>query len=377
MSKKIFIIAGEASGDLHAAKLIQETKLRDSSLSFVGIGGAGMRASGAEILIDSAELSVMGFLELIPHLWTIYCALKTVESYLKENKPDLLVLIDFSGFNLKVAKIAKKIGIKVLYYISPQVWAWRSKRVELIRKYVDMMAVIYPFEFDFYQARNIPVRLIRNPLLDHAISTLTPQQAREKLNLDIHKKTVGLLPGSRRGEIKYLLPLLLGTAEKLHTELTNVQFVLPRASTLKQEDIAPYINQINFPLQIVEQQTQTVLSACDAVIATSGTVTLQAALQKIPMAIVYRLSPITFSIIRHLIKLPYIGLCNIVAEKKVVKEFIQDDANVENVAEEIKAILTDDLYVEALKQQLFAMRQQLENLGSNQKIADVVIEMLM
>lgn len=376
MQKKIFIIAGEASGDLHATKLIHEMQQRDSSVMFSGVGGEGMRKSGAEILIDSAELSVMGFLELIPHLWTIYRALKTVEKCLKQNPPDLLILIDFSGFNLKVAKIAKKLGIKVLYYISPQVWAWRSKRVELIRQYVDMMAVIYPFEFDFYKARNIPVRLIRNPLLDHAVSTLTTSQAREKLNLDINKKTVGLLPGSRRGEIKYLLPLLLGTAEKLHKELTNVQFVLPRASTLKQEDIAPYINQINFPLQIVEQQTQTVLSACDAVIATSGTVTLEAALQKIPMAIVYRLSPITFSIIRHLIKLPYIGLCNIVAEKKVVKEFIQNDANVENVAEEIKAILTDETYAKIVRQQLSTVRQKLEISKDSYNISDIVIEML-
>jgi len=374
-NKRVFIITGEASGDLHASKLIEEVRKKNPAISFVGIGGEKMRASGADILVDIKKLAVMGFFEIIPHLWTFYKTLTTVREQLRSHPPDLLILIDFSAFNLRVAKTAKELGIKVLYYIGPQVWAWRTKRVEIIKQNVDLMAVIQPFEFDFYQKAQVPVKLVRNSLLDYAVSSLTIQQAREKLELDPNKKTIGLLPGSRRGELKYLLPLILASAERLYQDQQDLQFVLPIASTLKRSDFDPYLANIKIPIHLVNHQTIDVLRGADAVIATSGTVTFEAALMNVPMVIVYRMHPFNYAIISRVVKTKYVGLCNIIAKKEIVKELIQAVATVENVTAEVKKILQNESYRQEMKNQLSLVRKQLEAAADN-RIADIVVEML-
>lgn len=376
MSKRILIIAGEASGDMHAAKLISQVQQKNPNISFFGIGGSKMRATGAEILIDSKQLSVLGIIEVLPRLWTIYSAFKTIKLQLQNNPPDLIILIDFSGFNLKVAKLAKKFGVKVLYYISPQVWASRAGRVEKIKKYVDQMAVIFPFEVTFYQRKHVPVKLVRHPLLDDAHSAYTPESARQLLGLDPQRKTIGILPGSRSSEIKNLLPTLLATAEKLKQDNVDLQFILPLASTIKSADISPYLSGININIKVVEHNVYDVLRACDAVIVASGTATLQVALMNVPMAIVYRLSPITYAVGKRIVKLSCIGLCNIVAGKKIVNEYIQDEVNVKNLATEINKILHDDVYADAMKKELMLLRNKLEDKQNENQIADIIIELL-
>lgn len=376
MAKRILIIAGEASGDMHAAKLITQVQEKNQDITFFGIGGSKMRAAGAEILIDSKQLSVLGIVEVLPRLWKIYTALQTIKSQLKNSRPDLVILIDFSGFNLKVARAAKDLGIKVLYYISPQVWASRPGRVEKIKKYVDQMAVIFPFEVDFYRKLHVPVKLVRHPLLDDAHSEYTQEAAHNLLGLKAQKKTVGILPGSRSGEIKNLLPTLLATAKKLKQENPNLQFVLPLASTIKETDIASYLAKIDVPVRVVDQNIYDVLRACDAVMVASGTATLQVALMHIPMAIVYRLSPITYAIGKRIVKLSCIGLCNIVAGKKIVNEYIQDEVNVENLAAEINKILHDEIYAQKIKQELVSIRNKLEDKQNENLIADIILKIL-
>lgn len=376
MIKRILIIAGEASGDMHAAKLITQVREKKQDITFFGIGGSKMRAAGTKILIDSKQLSVLGIVEVLPRLWTIYLAFQDIKSELKRNPPNLVVLIDFSGFNLKVAKVAKALGIKVLYYISPQIWASRQGRVEKIKKYVDQMAVIFPFEVDFYRNLRVPVKLVRHPLLDDAYSEYTQETARNLLGLDLQKKAIGILPGSRNGEIKNLLPTLLATAKKLKQDNPDLQFVLPLASTVKHADIAHYLAEVNVPIKVVDQNIYDVLRACDAAVVASGTATLQVALMNIPMAIVYRLSPITYAIGKRIVKLSCIGLCNIVAGKKIVNEYIQDEVNVKNLAAEINKILHDENYATKMKQELMLVRNNLEDKKNENQIADIVLETL-
>lgn len=375
-NKRVFIIAGEASSDLHAADLIDEVRKKDSSVYFLGIGGKEMRVRGAEILLDASQVAISGIFELFPYLYKIYRVLRMVRRQLIEQPPDLIILIDFPTFNLKVAKIAKALKIKILYYISPKIWAWRPKRIKLIKQRVDQMAVIFPFEVAYYERAHVPVKLVRNYLLDQLTCSFTPEQARAHLKLDTKKITIGLLPGSRLTEIKYLLPLLLETAKRLYQERDNVQFILPLASTLKQQDIARYLSKINYPIHIVIQQTKEVLRSADMVIAASGTVTLEAALMNVPMLIVYRMSALSFAIISRLVKIPYAGLCNIILGKEIVKEFIQDKATPELLLQEIKKILNDPVYVESMRNNLSLVRKALDVVKRTDHISAIVLDML-
>jgi lipid-A-disaccharide synthase len=327
------IIAGEASGDLHGANLVKEALKKDPTLSFFGIGGAKMRAAGVDTLVDASEMAVVGLVEVISHFSVIYHAFMKMRNILKNAPPDLLILIDYPDFNLRIAKIAKKAGVRVLYYISPQVWAWRVGRVAKIGAVVDRMAVVFPFEVPFYEKEGVPVTFVGHPLVDTVLPTMTRNEAQKKFGLDPHRKTIGLFPGSRRQEIVNLFPVILQSAELLMKHMPELQFILPLASSLKHDDIDCYLDSCGVEVTVVEGLGYDVMQVCDAAITVSGTVTLEIAMIGVPMVIIYKVAPFTYMLAKRLVKVDHIGICNIVAGERVVKELLQHEAEPERIAD--------------------------------------------
>jgi lipid-A-disaccharide synthase len=372
--KQVMIIAGEASGDTHAAEMFQTLRSMRPGLQAYGMGSARMRDAGIELLVDANEISVMGLWEVLLQ----YRKLKRTLSYLQDEmlrrRPDLLILVDFVEFNLKLAEAAKQAGIRVLFYVSPQIWAWRPGRIHKIGQKIDMMAVIFPFEVSYYQKAGIPVRYVGHPLVDQVL------ESREKtvpVRLDGPGPVVGLLPGSRRGEIQRILPVLLESAALLREKHADIQFLLPLAHTLATEDLQPLLDQYpDLPLTLLEGRSHDVMAASDAVMAASGTATLEIALYDVPMVIVYRLATLTYWILKSLVSIDYAGLPNIVAGREVVREFIQGAARPELICEEIDRILTDADYQEKIRADLKEVREKLGEGGGTQRVARVADEML-
>jgi lipid-A-disaccharide synthase len=356
------IIAGEVSGDLHAAKLIQETHRIAPRAQFFGIGGQKMRAAGADIFFDCASLAVVGATEIVHHFRDIYAAYKRVRTILRQQPPAMVVLVDYPGFNLRIAKIAKRAGCKVFYYISPQLWAWRRGRIKIIQRYVDQMAVILPFEKKFYQEAGVSAAYVGNPLLEHVKPNLSITAARQHWQIDATRLTVGILPGSRKNELKHVFPILLRAAELIVRQQPRVQFLLPLAPSLTPEDLAPYLKRHpKLPICVIQGYTYDVLQLCDAAMITSGTATLEAALLGIPMAIVYKMAFFSAFLAAFLVHTPYIGLCNIVADAKVAEEFIQHRAKPKRIASEITRILEDNDYRRKRQVDLATIRSRLLN----------------
>lgn len=372
-TKTIFISVGEASGDLHAANLVKNlNRIYPKKIQYFGMGGQLMRKQGVNILVEIDKLSVIGITGVIAHLPQIIRTFYTIKKFLKQQKPDLVILVDYPGFNLRLAKTAKKLGLKVLYYISPQLWAWHQSRVKIVKKYVDLMAVILPFEIDFYKKFDVNAVLTKHPLLDTAVPSMTKEIARKFFNLNPDAITIGLLPGSRSGEIERLLPTMIATAQLLKTHNKNIQFILPLASSLKKAALEKYLP-ANLAINIVTNAYDAI-NSCDAVIACSGTVTLEIALLKIPMVIVYQVAWLNYHLIKMAIKVPYVGLCNIIAQEKIVAELLQHDASPQNIADEIIKILENEDYREQMIAKLEAARNKLAQ--SNIEIATVVEEIL-
>lgn len=370
------IVAGEASGDIYGADLAREALKLDPDLLFLGIGGARMREAGVETLVDSAEMAVVGLVEVLKHFKVISAAFLKLKKILLDEPPDLLILIDYPGFNLRLAKIAKRAGITVLYYISPQIWAWRQGRVKKIARLVDHMAVILPFEAPFYEKAGVPVSFVGHPMLDLVKVSLDRTEAAASFGLDPAQKIVGLFPGSRRNEVERLLPVIIDAAVLLKQRFPELQFVLPLASTLSAEAIAPQLIAAGLEVKITRERIHDMIRACDAVISVSGTVTLEIALVGTPMVIIYKLSPLTYQLAKRLVKVPNIGLCNIVAGGTVVRELIQDEANGNNISAEIVSILTDFNYDSTIRHKLAEIRSKLGNGGASRNMAQLTLSLM-
>ncbi len=376
LNKRIMIVAGEASGDLHGSNLVKEALRDNPHLSFSGMGGAKMQEAGVTILADSSETAVVGLVEVISHFPAIYRAFTTLRRVLRANPPDLLILIDFPDFNLHLAREAKKAGVPVLYYISPQIWAWRVGRVKKIARLVDHMAVVFPFEVPFYEKAGVPVTFVGHPLADIVHPTMSRFEAQACFGLDPARRTIGLFPGSRKGEIQHLAATILEAASLLKKHFPDAQFILPLASSLTAADIAPFLNSSIPDIRVIEGQTYDVMQVCDAVITVSGTVTLETALMGVPMVIIYRVSPFTYAVGKRLIKVDHIGICNIVAGERVVRELVQDDAEPAWIAAEIARILTDQEYVKEMREKLLNIRGILGARGASQRVARLVAELV-
>ncbi|MCM0082815.1 lipid-A-disaccharide synthase [Geomonas sp. Red32] len=370
------VVAGEASGDMYGAILVERLRALDPSLRFSGMGGDGMRRVGVETLVDANTMAVMGLVEVVGHLPTIVRGFKILERRILTERPKLVIFIDYPDFNLRLAKVAKRAGVKVLHFVSPTVWAWRSGRVKGIGKVVDMMAVLFPFEVPFYERANVPVSFVGHPLLDMVAPAAGRGAARSALGLDAGRTTIGLFPGSRRSVIKKLLPTVLQSAALLKERRPDLQFVLPLASSLRSEDLAPYLAAAGFPVAVVSGRNHEVMSACDAAIAVSGTVTLELALVGIPMVLIYKVAPLSYEIGKRVIKVDHIGLCNIISGKRIVRELIQHEAEPPVIAGEIERILDDRAYAETMRGELADVRVKLGSGGALDRLARVAFNML-
>lgn len=374
--RQVFVVAGEASGDHHAARMIEEMHGLAPDLHFVGIGGEAMQRAGAEILVDSAEMAVVGLVEVLANYRFLKGVLDRMRQELRVRRPDLLILVDYPDFNLRLAETAQELGIKVLFYISPQVWAWRRKRVYRIKKLVDMMAVVFPFESAFYEEAGVPVRFVGHPLVDEVDSAVDQQGARQAFGLETGRPVLGLFPGSRRSEIKRLLPILLTTAERIRQQRPDVQFILPRASTVSEAFIAPYLAKAQIPLTVIPGRAHDVMRACDAIVCASGTVTLEIALMKVPMVVIYRISPLSYQILSRMVKLDHIALCNIVAGERVVPELIQHEATPARISEQALQLLNDSDLAAQMRQAMETVQRNLGEGGASHNVARLALEML-
>jgi lipid-A-disaccharide synthase len=329
---KYYLIAGEASGDLHGANLMKALKLEDNRADFRYFGGDKMQAEGGVLVKHYADMAFMGFTEVLLNLRTIFKNLKTCKNDILAYQPDVLVLIDFPGFNLKIAEFAKANNIKVCYYISPKVWAWNQKRVLKIKKVVDHMFCIFPFEVDFYKEWGMQVDYVGNPLLDEISAFVPDEHFREKHNLSKEEKIIALLPGSRKQEIERLLPEMLSIADSF----PNYKFIIAAAPTFNADYYHQYIGNKNAIL--IFNNTYNLLHHAHVAIVASGTATLETALFKIPQVVVYKGGTISIAIAKLLVKIKFISLVNLIVNKKIVTELIQEDCNAKTIFAELKHI---------------------------------------
>ena len=372
----VMIVAGEASGDLHGSNLIKAAAQHHPHLSFYGVGGDKMQAAGCRILFPSDELSVMGVVEVVRQLPKILRRFQQLKRVIRETeKPDLLILIDFPDFNLRLAKVAKAAGVPVLYYISPKVWAWRSGRAKIIADRVDRLALIFPFEPQIYELLGVKAEYVGNPLLDEFIENQPQGLLRHNLGIEADVQVIGIFPGSRNSELEYILDTLIETAELLHQQRPDAKFLLPVAPSLSRDFLEQKFVDTGLPVLIVEENIYEVAAACNAVLTVSGTVTLQVALVGTPMAILYKVAPLSYAIGKRLIKIEYAGLTNIVAGRGIVREFIQGDAEPAAMSCEILRLLEDHDYIETIHQDLKEVRQLLGEPGCSERVAAIAAEM--
>lgn len=374
--QKVMIVAGEASGDLYGARLAACLLQSRPDWDIYGAGGSKMKAAGVRTLVNSEEMAVVGISEVIAHFPVIWKAFHRLTSEFKTSPPDLLVLIDYPDFNLRLAKKAAQHGIPVFYYISPQVWAWRAGRVKAITRLVKRMLVLFPFEVDIYRKSGLDCHFVGHPLLDEVLPPVGRDEAMQRLEIAESSSTVALLPGSRKREVEELLPRMLGAGKLLKERFPAMQFVLPVASTIDPGRVQAIVAESGLPVKVVREQVNEALAVSDAAVVASGTATLQTALMGRAMVIVYMVSPFTYLIGRLLIKLDSIGLANLVAGKKVAPELIQHEVTPERIAREVAGILEDTGRRGLMEQELIAVRQKLGGGGASQRVAGHIMEFL-
>ncbi|MFZ5565025.1 MAG: lipid-A-disaccharide synthase, partial [Thermodesulfobacteriota bacterium] len=369
----VMIIAGEASGDLHAANLIRHMREQvNGPLFFCGIGGDAMRRAGAKILVEASRLSVVGITEVIARLPDILSGMKAAKRMLASRVPDLLVLIDFPDFNLRMAGVARQYGIPVFYYIPPQVWAWRKGRVRTIQRRVDHTAVILPFEADFFKEHGVPVTFVGHPLMDAGYDRF-PEKIKEA-----GKMVVGLLPGSRNGEVSRHLPVMMEAAALIGRNHPDVSFLVSCAASIPEERLTAITDRYagTVPFALLSGGVEQVLARSDCVVAVSGTVTLETALCGVPMVVIYRVSLLSYWLAKILIRLKSISLVNLIAGREIVPELIQGDVSAENIAARVEAMITDPPTMQAVQEALAEVRGRLGGPGASARAARIAAQLL-
>ncbi len=332
-----------------------------------------MRQQGFESIVGIEQMAVMGLVEIVRHFPTLYGVLRQMRRLLKVRRPDLLILVDYPGFNLLLAKSAKQLGIPVLYYISPKIWVWREGRVHKIKKRVDQMALIFPFELSYYQRVGLPAVYVGHPLVGEVACKSPVAEARIVLGLESERQTIGLFPGSRRSEVSTLLPELLESARQLAAEQPNLQFLLSQAPELPDELFAAAEGIDN--LHRIKGEAHCAIHACDAIVTASGTVTLEMALLDRPMVVIYRMAPFSYAILSRLIKTRWISLVNIVADRTVVPELLQEQASAAVILEYLKPLLVEGEERSEMLKGLSDVRAALGEGNSTARLADLVEEM--
>jgi lipid-A-disaccharide synthase len=372
----VLIVAGEASGDVYGGLLIKAMNRGDRDARFTGVGGPSMLAAGLAPLGDATAMGVTGVLEVLGHLGAIWGAYRRACGLLAEpaGRPDLVVLIDYPDFNLRLAKKARAAGVPVLYFVSPQVWAWRKARVKQIARLVDRMLVILPFEAAIYERASVPVEFVGHPLLDLVRAGRDRRQARALVGLDPQRPAVALLPGSRRNELRAHLPPMLGAARRLREEFRDLQFFLPVAPTVGRAEIERLVGPAG-PVLVQEDRYDAVASADGAVVA-SGTATLETALLGVPMVIVYRMNALTYALARRISDVPHVGMPNLIVGERIVPELVQAECREERIAQELRRILTDPARAEEMRRGLARVRERLGSPGAIARVAGVAWSMI-
>ena len=373
--KKILIIAGEASGDLHGSGVVRSLLRLSPDVQVYGVGSGNMRQAGAELIIDSSQLAVVGITEVFGQIGNLFKAYWQLKEFIKTNHLALLILIDFPDFNLLLARVAKSVGVPVLYYISPQVWAWRSGRVKKIANRVEKMAVILPFEVDIFRQAGLDVEFVGHPLLD--VLDLNRQDI-SLPNTEEWKGAplIALLPGSRAKEVNSLLPSMKRAAEIIREKKPGARFILAAAPSLNVKEVTEFLKSSDVSVTIVQGQTYQVIKAADLVIVASGTATLETAILDKPMVILYHVSSLSYWIGKSLVKVNWISLVNIVAGKSVVPELLQQEVKGERIAAEVLKILEDESCRQKILQGLAEVRDKLGTPGAAHRVAEMALEMI-
>lgn len=368
---RVLLVAGEASGDLHGGDLVAALKRQVSAVEVFGVGGPSLRAAGMHILVESEAIAGMGLVEARDKVRALIRTYRQLKQILQNDQPDALILIDFPEFNLRLAKVAKQAGVPVFYYISPQVWAWRQRRVYTIAKSVDRLAAVFPFEPAFYAAHGCAVDFVGHPLVDRVRPSRSREETLQQYGLDRQRRTVALLPGSRSQEVRLLLEPMLGAVALLGD---TYQFVLAVAETLNTEDLRSRVQRT--PVHVIQGDTYNLIHAADLVLVASGTATLETALLERPMVIMYRLAPVTYALARLMVRVPFIGMPNLIAERRVVPELVQGEVTPDRIAAAATRLLTDAQAYSVAQEGLREVRQRLGGGGAAERAAALVMEML-
>lgn len=370
---KVALVAGEASGDILGAGLMQALRQQCPQVEFIGVGGPLMEAQGLQSYFPMERLSIMGLVEVLGRLPELLSRRKRLIATFKQQQPDVFIGIDAPDFNLNIELQLREAGIKTVHYVSPSVWAWRQKRVFKIRQGCDLMLTLLPFEAQFYQQHQVPVLFVGHPLADSVALYHDPLEARQRLGLPAEAQVVALLPGSRGGEVAKLGPLFVETARHLLLEKPHLRFILPAANQARREQMLAILAEApHLPIEILDGKSQDALQACDAVLIASGTATLEALLFKKPMVVAYKLAPLSHWILKKMVKSRYVSLPNLLVDDMLVPEFIQDAATPEALAEALLVQLKDG----SKQTQRFAELHQSLRCDASQRAAQGVLQLL-
>ena len=371
--KKVMIVAGEASGDQHAANVVLALKRKAPALEIFGFGGEMLQRAGMRLELDLVSHAVIGIVEALAKLGKFFKILKFAGQLLREQRPDVLVLTDFPDLNFRIAARAKALGIPVVYYISPQIWAWRKGRIHTLKRLVDHMLVVFPFEELIYQQAGIPVTFVGHPLLDIVKPEADPQAARRTLLQGAAGPLIALLPGSRTQEIEFLLPTMAETGKQLCEHFPEAKLFIPVARTVSRERIQAILQVYGVPAVLVTENSYTARAAADLAIVSSGTATLETAILGTPMLIGYRMKALSYFLARCFVKLPYFGLANLAAGEKIAPEFLQHEFTSAAVTAAALKILNQPETAERQKRGWDKVRQRLGGSGAAQRAAEVIL----
>lgn len=356
-NNSIFISAGDPSADFPGKNLIEEIKRCDNNMEIFGLGGPMMQEAGLSPLADYKKLAVLGFWEIIPQIFFFRKLIKHTVSEIEKKNPKAVILIDYPGFNLRLARRIKRLGIPIIYYISPQVWAWGKKRLAQIRKLVDLMLVIFPFEEAFYREDQVPVKFVGHPIIDRYKDIPNVETCRNNLKIEAGKKLIALLPGSRIQEVKRMLPVMIESALHLKNHDSQLEFIVAGVNNVHQSIYENIMS--NSGVKLIFGKTPEIINAADLVITSSGTATIETAYFGTPMIVIYKTGGLTYRIAKNMISLDTIAMVNIIAGEKIVPELIQNDANAKNIAQEAVSFLSDEEKYNRTKNELNAVREKL------------------
>ena len=375
MSARLLLSCGEASGDLYAGALTRELRALDPAVTVAGLGGPQFAAAGGRLIDDYRDLAVTGLTEAIAKLPRSLEARRRLVADAERHRPDALVLIDFPDFNFRLAPLVRRLGVPVVYYISPQIWAWRRGRLKTMRAIADRVLVIFPFEESIYREGRVPVEFVGHPLIDLARPAADRRAFLTAHRLSPSAPTVAILPGSRPNEVARILPDLADAAERIVAAVPEAQFVVARAPHLD-DALFEAVRARSLRAAIVEGDTDTVLASADVALTASGTATVQTALHDTPMVIVYRVSPLSYRLLRRLVKVESIGMVNLIAGRRIVPELVQDAFTPDAVAREAVSMLTDPVRAASIREGLAIVRARLGGPGASRRAAEAILKVV-